>query len=153
MIFCFKSKINVIANKFLLGGDKFMPELHLNQPGFTYSASGPFTQNKERIEKFVQTGNTYYIYKNDRDKRCFQHDMTYGKFKDLDKRTQSDNVLRSKSLEIASNPKCDGYQRELALTVYKFFDKNPQKVVLKTKLNKINNLQMHFIHKTIITNF
>ena len=153
MIFCFKSKINVIANKFLLGGDKFMPELHLNQPGFTYSACGPFTQNKERIEKFVQTGNTYYIYKNDRDKRCFQHDMTYGKFKDLDKRTQSDNVLRSKSLEIASNPKCDGYQRELALTVYKFFDKNLQKVVLKTKLNKINNLQMHFIHKTIITNF
>ena len=130
-----------------------MPELHLNQPGFTYSACGPFTQNKERIEKFVQTGNTYYIYKNDRDKRCFQHDMTYGKFKDLDKRTQSDNVLRSKSLEIASNPKCDGYQRELALTVYKFFDKNLQKVVLKTKLNKINNLQMHFIHKTIITNF
>ena len=130
-----------------------MPELHLNQPGFTYGACGPFTQNKERIEKFVQTGNTYYIYKNDRDKRCFQHDMTYGKFKDLDKRTQSDNVLRSKSLEIASNPKCDGYQRELALTVYKFFDKNLQKVVLKTKLNKINNLQMHFIHKTIITNF
>ena len=145
--------MNEVVNTFLLAGDKFTPEMYLKQHGFTFSACGPFTQNKERIEKFVQTGNTYYIYKNDRDKRCFQHDMTYGKFKDLDKRTQSDNVLRSKSLEIASNPKCDGYQRELALTVYKFFDKNLQKVVLKTKLNKINNLQMHFIHKTIITNF
>ena len=140
MIFCFKSKINVIANKFLLGGDKFMPELHLNQPGFTYSACGPFTQNKERIEKFVQTGNTYYIYKNDRDKRCFQHDMTYGKFKDLDKRTQSDNVLRSKSLESASHPKCDGYQRELALTVYKFFDKKSTESSIKNEIKQNQQL-------------
>ena len=117
-----------------------MHELHLNQPGFTYSACGPFTQNKERIEKFVQTGNTYYIYKNDRDKRCFQHDMTYGKFKDLDKRTQSDNVLRSKSLEIASNPKCDGYQRELALTVYKFFDKKSTESSIKNEIKQNQQL-------------
>ena len=50
--------MNNIINKFLLAGDKFMPEMHLKQPGFTYSASGPFTKNKERIKKFMQTGNT-----------------------------------------------------------------------------------------------
>ena len=106
-----------------MGGDKFITEMYLNQPGFTYSACGPFTQNKERNEKFVQTGNTNYIYKNYCEKVCFKHDMTYGKFKDLGKRTQSDKVLRSNSLEIASNPNCGGYQRGLALMVYKFFDK------------------------------
>ena len=56
--------MNEIVNKFLLVGDKFMPEMHLKQPGFTYSACGPFTKNKERIKKFVQTGNTDFIYKN-----------------------------------------------------------------------------------------
>ena len=79
--------MNEIVNKFLLVEDKFIPEMHLKQPGFTYSACGLFTQNKERIEKFMQTGNTEYIYKNDFDKACFQHDMAYGKFKDLNKRT------------------------------------------------------------------
>ena len=66
--------MNEIINKFLLAGDKFMPEMHLRQPGFTYSACGPFTKNKERIEKFIQTGNTDFINKNERDKACFQHD-------------------------------------------------------------------------------
>ena len=81
--------MNEIVNKFLLAGDKFMPEMHLKQPGFTYSACGPFTKNKERIEKFMQSGNTNFIYKNELDKACFQHDMDYGKTKDLAKRTQS----------------------------------------------------------------
>ena len=81
--------MNEIVNKFLLVGDKFMPEMHLKQPGFTYSACGPFTKNKERIEKFMQSGNTNFIYKNELDKACFQHDMDYGKTKDLAKRTQS----------------------------------------------------------------
>ena len=66
-----------------------MPEMHLKQLGFTCSACGPFTKNKERIEKFMQTGNTNFIYKNELDKACFQHDMAYGKSKDLAKRTQS----------------------------------------------------------------
>ena len=83
-----------VVDKFLFAGDKFMPEMHLKQPEFTYSACGPFTKNEERIEKFMQTGNTNYIYKNDIDKACFQHDMVYGKFRDLTKRTQSDKVLR-----------------------------------------------------------
>ena len=78
--------MNEIVNKFLLAGDKFMPELHLKQPGFTNSACGPFTRNKERVEKFMQTGNTDFIYRNEFDKACFQHNTTYGKSKDLAKR-------------------------------------------------------------------
>ena len=73
--------MNEIVNKFLLAGDKFMPEMHLKQPGFTYSACGPFTRNKERIEKFIQTGNTDFIYRNELDKACFQHDVEYGDLK------------------------------------------------------------------------
>ena len=56
--------MNEIVNKFLLVGDKYMPEMHLKQSGFTYSAGGPFTKNKQRIKKFMQTGNTDFIYKN-----------------------------------------------------------------------------------------
>ena len=97
--------MNEIINKFLLVGDKFMPEMHLRQPGFTYSACGLFTKNKERIGKFMTTGNTDFIYKNELDKTCFQHDMAYGKSKDLVKITQSDNFLRDKVFKIASNPK------------------------------------------------
>ena len=75
--------MNEMINKFLQVGDKFMPEMHLKQPGFTYSACGTFIKNKERIEKFMQTGNTDFIYKNELDKACFQHHMAYGKSKDL----------------------------------------------------------------------
>ena len=112
--------MNEIVDKFLLAGDKFMPEMHL-KPGFTYN--GPFTKNKGRIEKFLQTGNTNFIYRYELDKACFQHDMAYGKLKDLAKRTQSDKVLRDKAFKIASDPKYDGYQRGLTSMVYKFFDK------------------------------
>ena len=69
----------------------------------------------------MQTGKIDYIYKNDLNKACFQHDMAYGKFKDLAKITQPDKALRDKSFEIASHPKYDGYQRGLASMVYKFF--------------------------------
>ena len=89
--------MNEIMSQFLVVGDKFMPEMHLKQPGFTYIACGPFTKNKERIEKFMQTGNTNFIYKNERDKECFQHDMAYGKTKDLEKRTQSGKALKDKA--------------------------------------------------------
>ena len=115
--------MNEIVNKFLLVGDKFMPEMHLKQPGFTYSACGPFTRNKERIEKFMQTGNTDFIYRNELDKACFQHDMAYWKSKDLAKRTHLDKVLRDKAFKIASDPNYDGYERGLASMVYEFFDK------------------------------
>ena len=132
--------MNQIVNTFLLAGDEFMPEMHLRQPGFTYSACGPFTKNKQRIQKFMQAGGTNYIYKNELDKACFQHDIAYGKCKDLKKRTQSDKVLKDKAFEIANNLKYDGYQRGLASVVYKFFlTRNQKELVLKMKLNKISN--------------
>ena len=118
--------MNEIVNKFLLAGDKFMPEMHLRQPGFTYSACGPFTKNKQTVQKFKETGDTSYIYKNELDKACFQHDMAYGDFKDLTKRTAADTVLRDKAFKIASDQKYDGYQRGLASMIYKFFDKKSQ---------------------------
>ena len=92
--------MNEIVNKFLQVGDRFMPEMHLKQPGFTYSACGPFTKNKERIEKFIQTGDTNFICKNELNKACFQRDMAYGKTKDLVQRTQSDKVLKDKALKL-----------------------------------------------------
>ena len=103
--------MNDIINRFLLAGDKFMPEMHLKQPGFTYSACGPFTKNKERIQKFKETGDTEYIYKNKLDKACFQHDMAYGGFKYLPLITAADKVLRDKAFNIAKNPKYDGDQQ------------------------------------------
>ena len=107
-----------------------MSEMHLSQPGFTYSACGSFTKNKERIQIFKETGDTNYIYKNEMNKACFQHDMAYGDFKDLTKRTAADKVLRDKAFKIASDQKYDGYQRGLASMVYKFFDKKSQGSVI-----------------------
>ena len=78
--------MNEIVNKFLLVGEKFMPEMHLKQPGFTYSACSPLTKNKEKIEKFMQTGKTDFIYKTELDEACLQHDLAYGKSKDLIKK-------------------------------------------------------------------
>ena len=93
--------MNEIVNKFLLVGDKFMPEMHLKQPWFTYSACGPFTKSKERIQKLKETGDTSCIYKNELDKACFQHDMANGDFKGLKRRTAFDKVLRNKAFNIA----------------------------------------------------
>ena len=75
-----------IVNKILLVGGKFILEMHLKQRGFTYSACVPFTKNKERIQKFRETGDTKYIYRNELDKGSFQHDMAYGDFKDFSKK-------------------------------------------------------------------
>ena len=115
--------MNNIINKFLLAGDKFMPEMHLRQRRFVYSACGPFTRHKERIKKFKRTGDTRYIYRNELNKACFQHDFAYAYHKDLINRTEADKVLRDKAYDIASNPDYDGYQRGLASMVYKYFDK------------------------------
>ena len=148
--------MNEIVNKFLLVGDKLMPEMHLKQPGVTYNACGPFTENKERIEKFMQTENINFIYKNELDKACFQHDTAYGKSKDLVKRTRWDKVLRDKAFTIANNPKYYGYQRGLASMVYKFFDK---KSALLNKssgsgiVNEPNYQLANELHKPIIGKF
>ena len=115
--------MNEIVNNFLLAGDKFMPEMHLKQPGFSYSVCCPFSKNKEKIQKFKETGDSSYIYKNEHDKVCFQHEMANGDFKDIARITASDNVLRDKAFNIAKNHKYDGYQRGLASMVYNFFDK------------------------------
>ena len=115
--------MNNVINKFLLAGDKFMPEMYLRQSRSVYSACGPFTRHKERIKEFKRTGDTRYIYRNELDKACFQHDSAYSDHKDLINRTEADKVLIDKAYDIASNPKYDGYQRDLASMVYKFFDK------------------------------
>ena len=115
--------MNNIINRFLLAGDKFMPEMYLRQPQFVYSACGPFTRHKERIKEFKRTGDTRYIYRNELDKACFQHDSAYADHKDLINRTEADKILRDKAYDIASNPEYDGYRRGLASMVYKFFDK------------------------------
>ena len=85
-------KINNAINKLLLAGEKFMPEMHLQQPQFTYSACGPFTKHKQRIQKFKETGDTSYIYINELDKACFNHDAAYSDSKDLTKRTVADKI-------------------------------------------------------------
>ena len=139
--------MNEIVNKFLLVGDKFMPEMHLKQPGFTYSACGPFTKNKERTEKFMQTGNTDFIYRNELDEACFQHDMAYGKSKDLVKRTQSDKFLKDKAYKTASDPRYDSYQRGLASLVYKFFDKKSKGSGIT---NEPNYQLTNELHKPIV---
>ena len=109
--------MNKVVNKLLLVGDKFMPEMHLKQPRFTYSACGPFTKKKERIQKFKEAGDTNYIYKNELDQACFQHNMAYGDFKDLARKTAYYKVLRDKAFNIAKNPKYDGYLRGIASMV------------------------------------
>ena len=101
-----------------------MPEMHLTQPRFTYSACGPFTKNKKIIQKFKETEDLQYIYQNELDRACFQHDMAYGDFQDL--------TLCDKAFNIAKNPKYDGCQRGLGSIVYKFFEK---KLLLRVQTN------------------
>ena len=143
--------MNKIVNKFSLVGDKFMPKMHLKQPGFTYSACGPFTKNKGRIEKFMQAGNIDFIHRNELDKAFFQHDLAYGKTTDLVKRTQSDNVLKDKPFKTASNPNYDGCQKGLASMVYKFFNKKSTGSCIVT--NKPNYQLANELHKPIIRKF
>ena len=150
--------MNEVVKKILLVGDKFMSEMHLKQPGVTHSAYGPFTTNKERIEKFMQTGNTDFFYKNELDKTCFQHDMAYQKSKDLIRRTQSGNALKDKAFKIDRNPKYGGYQRQLASMVQKFFDKKSKGSDISTSLankstNEPNYQLANKLHKPIIRKF
>ena len=142
---------NGIINKFLLVGDKFMPELHLWDPRVKkYSACGPFTKHEQRINQFMKDGRLSHIYKNELDKACFQHDMPYNKYKGLKGRTQSDIVLKNKSYKIAGNPKFDGFQRALASMVWKFFDKRSKNVLG----SGVNYKQLaDELHKPIIKKF
>ena len=130
--------MNNIINKFLLAGDKFMPEKHLRQPQFVYSACGPFTRHKERIKEFKHTGDTHLLYRNELDKACCKHDAAYAKYKDVENRLISDQKLKNSAYDIASNPKYDGYQRGLASMVYKFFDSKVAPLGKKTMSGKGN---------------
>ena len=143
--------MNYIINKLLSAGDKFMPEMHFRQPGFTYSACGPFTKKKERIQKFKQTGDSRYIYKNELGKASFQYYMAYGDYKDLAKRTAADNVLKNKAFNIDKDPKCDGYQRGLVSMVYKLFDKKTSGSGVKSIPQ--NEQLAKELHKTYIRQF
>ena len=169
--------MNTVINKFLLAGDKFMPEIHLRQPQFTYSACGPFTKHKQRIQKFKETGDTnyiyiyiymyiyiyiymyvciyiyiyIYIYINELDKACFVHDAAYSDSKDLTKRTVADKILKNKAFDIAKDPKYDGYQRGLASMVYKLFDSRVSGS--GAKLIPENEQLANELHKPIIRKF
>ena len=145
--YCLKCKKNTET----IVGDKLMPEIHLRQPGLTYSAGGPFKKNKERIQKFKETGDLRYIYQKELDKACFQHGMTYGDFKDLNRRTLAE-VLRDKAFNIAKDPKYDGYQRRHASMVYKCFDKKTYGSGIK-KENISNKELVEGLNKPIIGKF
>ena len=152
--------MNSIIKKFLLAGDRFMPEMNLRQPQFTYTACGPFTKHKQRIQKFMQNGDTNYIYKNELDKACFAPDAAFSDSKDLTKRTVADKFLRDKASNIAKDPKYDGYQRGLATMVYKFFDKKSKGTGVVTFSNKSaiksmpqNQQLAEELHKLIIRKF
>ena len=139
--------MNKIINKYLLTGGKFMPELHLKQPGFTYSACGPFTKHRERIQKFRETGNLKHLCRNQLNKACFAHDTTYSDSKDLTKRTISDKILKDRAYEIARNRSHDGYQRALASMVNKFFDKKTGSGI------SVNEQLAEELHKPVIKKF
>ena len=151
--------MNNIINKFLLAGDKFMPEMHLRQPQFVYSACGPFTGHKERIKEFKRTADTRYIYRNELNKVCFQHDSAYADHKDLINRTEADKVLRDKAYDIDSNPEYDGYQRGLASMVYKFFDKKStgsgivRDTTKSSSLERSSSILADELYKPIINKF
>ena len=145
-------KMNAIVNKILLAGDKFMPEVNLKQPGFPYSACGPFTKNKGRMKKFKETGDSRYIHQNELDEACFQHGMAYADFKGLNRRTTANKVLRDKAFNIAKNPKDDGYQLGLASMVFKFFDKKTSSGIVKSEIISKNELAEE-LHKPIIRKF
>ena len=118
--------MNDKINRFLLAGDKFLPEMHLREPGSTYSACGQFTKSKKRIQKFKQTGDLRYIYKND-------------------------SVLRDKAFNIAKDRKYDGYQRGLASMIYKLFDKKTPRSAVKSTPQ--NEQLADELHKPIIRKF
>ena len=101
------------------------------------------------VKEFMHTQNINYIYKNDLDKACVQHDMTYSKYKDFVKRTEPDKFLRDKVLKIASNPKYDGYERGLASVAYELFEKKYTGSGIKSTLNQ---QLADELHKAIIRN-
>ena len=131
--------MNEIVNKFPLAVDKFMPEMRWKQPGFIYSACGSFAKNKERIQKFEEIGDSKYIYRNELDKGCSQHDMAYGDFKELIRITASDKVLEIRHLLLLKIQNMMNVKEDLLPWFINFLIKSQQLVVLETKSHKISN--------------
>ena len=102
--------MNKIINKLLSTRERFMPELHLKQPGFAYSACGRFTKNRERIKKCRQSGNLKHLYRNELEKACFANDTAYSDSKDVVEIIISDKILKDRAYKIATNYKCDRCQ-------------------------------------------
>ena len=131
-----------------------MPEMHLRQPRFVYSACGPFTRYKERIKEYKCTGNINLLYRNALDKACFKHDAAYPKYKDVENKLTADDKLKNSAYDIASNPEYDGYQRGLASMVYKFFNSNSfaprNKTTLGKGMKEVNKILGEELHKPVI---
>ena len=143
-----------LINKFLLIGDKFMPEMHLWDPKFKkYSACGPFTRHQKRNDMFMKDRRLSHILNNRLDAACFQHDSAYAKYKDRANRKQSDIVLKNKALKIATDPRVNGYQRGLASIVYKFFNERTKGSGINNKENLLVNSQLaEELHRLYIKN-
>ena len=135
--------MNEIVNKILLAGETFMTEMHLKQPGFTYSACRPFTKNKEEIQKFKETRNPRHFYQSKLDKACFQCYMAHGVFKVLTRRATFEKILRDQAFNIAKCPNNEGYQSGLALMVYKLFNKELPEELHKPIIKKFEKLKVH----------
>ena len=132
-----------MVNKFLLGGVKFMPEMHLRKPWFTFGACGSFTKNKKKY-KNLQKQEIPNIF--------IKHDKAYENFKDLTRKKASDEILHNRAFNIAKNPKYDGYQSGLASMFYKFFDKKPSGSGIKN--DNISNQELaEELHKPVIRKF
>ena len=144
-----------IINKFLLIGDKFMPEMHLWDPKVKkYSACGPFARYKKRIDMFMRGGRLSHILKNRLDAACFQHDSVYAKYKDRLNRKKSDIVLKNKALKIATDPRVNGNKRGLGSMVYKFFNERTKGSGINNQENLLVNSQLaEELHNPIIKNF
>ena len=130
-----------------------MSEVHLKQPGFTYSACGYLLKTKKFKNLKKQEIQTIFT-KNELVKACFQHDIAYGDFKDLARRTASEKVLRNKAFNIAKNPEYDRHQRGLASMVYKYFDKKSTGSGVNMHENNECSLDLaEGLHKPIIIKF
>ena len=131
-----------------------MPETHLKDLKVgTDSACDSFTRHKDRINKFIQTGDTNYdyVHKNELDKGCFAHDAAYSDFKDIRNRTAADKILRDKAYKIAKDSKFYGSQRGLTSMVYKCFDKKIKNSGVKSTPQ--DEQLVDELHKAIIRKF
>ena len=125
-----------------------MPEMHLKQPWFTYGVCGPFIKKKERIQQFKETGDSRYIYKNEKDEACFQHDMAFGDFKDVARGTASDKILREKHLILLKIRNMMDIKEVLLDKICKYMTSISKNVYID-KLDDIINKYNNTYHRTI----